>query len=126
MSRTRRPFVAVIEDHADTLSMLQLLLEADFTVIAFDSPESALIGLAGKAPDLLVIDIGMPNIDGEELLASLKSSMPGIRAVAFTGYCHPQQVKNVSAFDAVINKPEIDSLLKQIYGLTAWAEKKAS
>jgi CheY-like chemotaxis protein len=126
MGQTKRPVVAIVEDHDDTRSMLELLLQDHFTIMVFGSSEAALTGLEGTQPDLLVIDIGMPCIDGEQLLGYLKSKMPASRAVAFTGYSKWQSPRRYAAFDAVIYKPEVHMLIDEIYRLTACMPKQAS
>ena len=106
--------------------MLELLLQDSFTVLSYDSPEAAMSGLLGKSPDLLVIDIGMPNMDGAQLLAFLKSNLPATPAVAFTGFTQSHELTLADGFDLVIHKPEVDSLVDAVYRLTAKSKKKAS
>jgi CheY-like chemotaxis protein len=126
MSRTQHPLVVVIEDHADTRLMLELLLQNSFTVLSFDSSEGALTGLVGQSPDLLVIDLGMPNINGEQLVATLKRNMPATPAVAFTGFPRRHDLMLAAGFDAVVQKPEVDSLVEVIFRMTTRSKKKAS
>jgi CheY-like chemotaxis protein len=126
MSAIQRPLVAVIEDHADTRSMLELLLQDSFAVLSYESAEAAMTGLLGKSPDLLVIDIGMPNMNGEQLLAFLKSNLPATPAVAFTGFTQHHELTLAAGFDLVIQKPEVDSLVDAVYRLTAKTKRKAS
>ena len=73
--------IALIDDDRNILTSLSIALEKEgFRVQTYLDGESALIGLARTPPDLAVVDIKMPKIDGEELLKKLrkKTSLPVI------------------------------------------------
>ena len=73
--------IALIDDDRNILTSLSIALEKEgFQVQTYIDGESALIGLTRTPPDLAVIDIKMPKMDGEELLKKLrkKTSMPVI------------------------------------------------
>ena len=73
--------IALIDDDRNILTSLSIALEKEgFNIQTYLDGESALIGLTRTPPDLAVIDIKMPRMDGEELLKKLrkKTSMPVI------------------------------------------------
>ena len=73
--------IALIDDDRNILTSLSIALEKEgFKVQTYLDGESALIGLTRSPPDLAVIDIKMPRMDGEELLRKLrkKTSLPVI------------------------------------------------
>ena len=73
--------IALIDDDRNILTSLSIALEKEgFNIQTYLDGESALIGLSRTPPDLAVIDIKMPRMDGEELLKKLrkKTSMPVI------------------------------------------------
>tara|TARA_Y100000590_G_scaffold199462_1_gene226520 strand:- start:892 stop:1593 length:702 start_codon:yes stop_codon:yes gene_type:complete len=73
--------IALIDDDRNILTSLSIALEKEgFKIQTYLDGESALIGLARTPPDLAVIDIKMPKMDGEELLKKLrkKTSLPVI------------------------------------------------
>ena len=73
--------IALIDDDRNILTSLSIALEKEgFKVQTYIDGESALIGLTRMPPDLAVIDIKMPKMDGEELLKKLrkKTSLPVI------------------------------------------------
>ena len=73
--------IALIDDDRNILTSLSIVLEKEgFNIQTYLDGESALIGLTRTPPDLAVIDIKMPRMDGEELLKKLrkKTSMPVI------------------------------------------------
>ena len=73
--------IALIDDDRNILTSISMALEKEgFKVQTYIDGETALIGLSRTPPDLAVIDIKMPRMDGEELLKRLrkKTSLPVI------------------------------------------------
>ena len=73
--------IALIDDDRNILTSLSIALEKEgFKVQTYIDGESALIGLTRTPPDLAIVDIKMPKMDGEELLKKLrkKTSLPVI------------------------------------------------
>ena len=73
--------IALIDDDRNILTSISIALEKEgFNVQTYLDGESALIGLSRTPPDLAIIDIKMPKMDGEELLKKLrkKTSLPVI------------------------------------------------
>ena len=73
--------IALIDDDRNILTSISIALEKEgFKVQTYLDGESALIGLSRTPPDLAVIDVKMPKMDGEELLKKLrkKTSLPVI------------------------------------------------
>jgi len=73
--------IALIDDDRNILTNISIALEKEgFNVQTYLDGESALIGLSRTPPDLAIVDIKMPKMDGEELLKKLrkKTSLPVI------------------------------------------------
>ena len=73
--------IALVDDDRNILTSISIALEKEgFNVQTYLDGESALIGLTRQPPDLAVIDIKMPKMDGEELLKKLrkKTTLPVI------------------------------------------------
>ena len=71
--------IALVDDDRNLLTGISIALEREgFKVQTYIDGESALVGLTRSPPDLAVIDIKMPRMDGEELLKRLrkKTSIP--------------------------------------------------
>jgi len=65
--------IALVDDDRNILTSLSIALEKEgFIIQTYLDGESALIGLSRNPPDLAVIDIKMPRMDGEELLKKLR------------------------------------------------------
>ena len=71
--------IALVDDDRNILTSISMALENEgFKVQTYIDAESALVGISRNPPDLAVIDIKMPRMDGEELLTRLrkKTSIP--------------------------------------------------
>jgi len=71
--------IALVDDDRNILTSISMALENEgFKVQTYIDAENALIGISRNPPDLAVIDIKMPRMDGEELLRRLrkKTSIP--------------------------------------------------
>jgi two-component system, OmpR family, response regulator ChvI len=81
VSHLSAPTIAVIDDDEDILDLVRTMLEMDgHQVLTFHSGLAALEGLRAKSPNLVILDIKMPDMDGMELLRRLraKSQVPVI------------------------------------------------
>jgi PAS domain S-box-containing protein len=112
--------VLIIEDALDTLNMLRLVFETrGYRVTLCQTPTEALRVAASMWFDMVISDIGMPEIDGYELLRRLRQ-MPHLRntpAVALTGYASraDADAARAAGFDAHVAKPvDPDELAQRI------------
>ena len=65
--------IALVDADRNILTSISMALEAEgFKVQTYIDAESALTGISRTPPDLAVIDIKMPRMDGEELLKRLR------------------------------------------------------
>ena len=106
--RLDRVRVLVVDDHDDTRELLQALFESSGAAV--DQAESAHAGLgaaAALAPDLLVADIGMPDVDGYSFLRAFRERHPHVPAIAVTAYARAEDASHARAagFDGYHAKP---------------------
>ena len=65
--------IALVDDDRNILTSISMALENEgFKVQTYIDAENALVGISRNPPDLAVIDINMPGMDGEELLKRLR------------------------------------------------------
>jgi len=65
--------IALVDDDRNILTSISMALENEgFKVQTYIDAENALVGISRNPPDLAVIDIKMPGMDGEELLRRLR------------------------------------------------------
>jgi PAS domain S-box-containing protein len=103
--------VLIVEDAPDTLDMLRVTFAVrGFRTSACATPEEALSIAADEHFDIIISDIGLPNIDGYELLKLLRARSPHLRdvpALALTGYAAQKDVNAAlsAGFTAHLAKP---------------------
>lgn len=102
--------VLVVEDNADAQQVLCDLLAiwGHEVLIASDGP-AALEQALTKRPDVALIDLGLPGMDGHEVARRIRSDPAGgsMLLVALTGYAHPDQQdeSRAAGFDLHVVKP---------------------
>jgi CheY-like chemotaxis protein len=108
--RDLRLRVLVIEDSLDTLEMLKLWLSTVGceVLIAAEAREGVRLA-TDQPPDLIISDIGMPEVDGYELMRTLRKT-PGVEhvpAIALTGYAREEdrELAIAAGYNAHISKP---------------------
>jgi putative two-component system response regulator len=73
VSGDKRPVILVVDDSEDMLALMQKALAADYEVITAADPGSAIEkAFAEPRPDLILLDVEMPEIDGFEVCRALK------------------------------------------------------
>jgi two-component system cell cycle response regulator DivK len=102
--------ILVIEDHEDNRQILRdLLTSANFEVIEAVDGEAGLAAAATHRPDLILIDIQLPGIDGYEAGRRLKADtrLHAIPIIAVTSYALAGEADTARAAccDAYIPKP---------------------
>ena len=86
---TRRLRIMLVDDNVDAAQTLAALLEgAGHLVQTINEPRAALAAATAQAPDVFILDIGMPDIDGHALARQLRAQPALASAVylALTGY----------------------------------------
>jgi PAS domain S-box-containing protein len=111
--------VLMVDDNEDSALMLSEALKTMGyqTRIAHDAP-AALLAAADFQPELALLDIGLPVMDGYELAARLRElpGLKGIRLIALTGYGQESDRQKTSAagFEHHLVKPVNLSVLESI------------
>lgn len=81
--------VVIVDDHADVREMLRLRIDAtdDLTVVGTAGSAREGVDLAREAqPDVVLLDLGLPDLDGVEALPLLRAAAPGARIIVLSGY----------------------------------------
>ena len=115
--------VLVVEDAPDTLEMLSKVLKSrGFEVRLCESAAEALRAASASSFDVILSDIGMPEIDGYELmrLIRLLPHMSDVAAIALSGYAAKKDIDAALAagFDVHLPKPvDAPTLIREIQAL---------
>lgn len=104
--------IAVVEDNADNRLLLQALLADRFDLVEYDNGVDALAGLCASLPDLVLLDISLPGMDGNEILARIRADerLRHLPVIALTAHAMAgDREKYLSAgFNEYITKPIVD------------------
>ena len=121
--------VLIVEDSPDTLLLLSTIFRREgANVTTAASASEALQSAVMKRPHIIVSDIGMPDIDGYQLLEQLRllPGLSGVPAIAISGYASEEDRERALAvgYLALVPKPvNIDVLFNLIQDLKAPALK---
>ena len=74
VNQQEKPCVVIVEDVSENLRILVELLKTDYRVIPVKDGETALTKIAPPFPDLVLLDIVMPGLDGYEVCRRLKEN----------------------------------------------------
>ncbi|GAB3376409.1 MHYT domain-containing protein [Massilia agri] len=104
--------VLVVEDERDSLELVQQVLsETGARIVAATSGQEALRAMPRDRPDILISDIGMPLMDGFELIRRVRGlrdrQLAGVPAIALTAFSRreDQQRALEAGFDEFMAKP---------------------
>ena len=107
--------VLIVDDNRDAADIVALLLDAEgHETLAVYAAGVALAQVAAFKPHAVLLDIGLPGMDGYQLAKRMKEMTPGLRLIALSGYGQPQDKlrSRAAGFDSHLVKPvEMRSLL---------------
>jgi two-component system response regulator AtoC len=78
--------IYVIDDEKTITDGIRMALEGDYRIKSFSRAEPAIEALQKDRPDLILLDVGLPGINGIEALRQIKSSHPDILVIMITAY----------------------------------------
>ena len=107
--------IAVVEDNPDNRLLLQALLSDRYELVEFDNGTDALAGLVASLPDLVLLDISLPGMDGNEILNRIRGDarLRALPVIALTAHAMAgDREKYLDAgFDDYVTKPIVDETL---------------
>ena len=109
--------IFVVEDDIAVRESLQVMLETKgFTVEAFDTGSAFLDQIDGKDDGVLLLDLQLPDMNGEEILATLSERGKSISVIVMTGGANKTTKQRAMEIGAVIvlDKPINNSRLLEI------------
>ncbi len=104
--------IAVVEDNPDNRLLVRAILRDRFELTEYETGDAALEGLKEEIPDLVLLDISLPGIDGTDILRQLKQEprWAKIPAIALTAHAMAGDRERLLAmgFDDYVAKPILD------------------
>lgn len=113
-----RARIAVVEDNPDNRFLVQAILEDQYDIEEYETGIEALEGLPGSIPDLVLLDISLPEMDGTEVLERMKEmpDLASVPVIALTAHAMTGDREKYLGlgFDDYVTKPIVDdSILMQ-------------
>ena len=108
----------IVDDNTDAADSIALLLQLSGheTKVVYGG-EEAIAACAAFQPDVMLLDIGLPGMDGYQVIQHLRGAGFKGHAIALSGYGQPEDTRKAlhAGFDAHLVKPvELDTLERAI------------
>lgn len=104
--------IAVVEDNPDNRLLVHALLEDDYEISEYETGVDAVKGLADDVPDLVLLDISLPEMDGTEVLAWMRSheDLRDVPVIALTAHAMAGDREKYlrAGFNDYVTKPIVD------------------
>lgn len=104
--------IAYVEENADNRLLLKAILEDGYEVVEYETGPDALAGLRRRKPDLVILDISLPAMDGIEVLRRIRAdpALVGLPVMALTAHAMAGDRERLLAagFDGYVAKPIVD------------------
>jgi CheY-like chemotaxis protein len=107
--------IAVVEDNPDNRLLVRVILEPTYQVTEYENGSLALMGLKRERPDLVLLDVSLPEMDGTEVLKQIRGDeqLRALPVVALTAHAMAGDREKFLAlgFDDYLTKPIVDETL---------------
>lgn len=104
--------IAVVEDNPDNRLLVRVILEPAYEVTEYESGFLALQGLQQRMPDLVLLDVSLPEMDGAEVLKRIRADdrLAHLPVIALTAHAMAGDREKFLAagFDDYVTKPIVD------------------
>ena len=101
--------IAVVEDNPDNRLLVQAILEEMYELTEYASGAEALVGLRRARPDLVLLDVSMPEMDGLDVIGAIRADdgLRGLPVIALTAHAMSGDRDRFLAagFDGYVSKP---------------------
>ena len=107
-----KPKIALVEDNIDNRLLVQAILEDQYEISEYENGTEVMDGLADDIPDLVLLDISLPGMDGTEVLQWVRSQerLSSLPVIALTAHAMSGDRERYleMGFDEYVTKPIID------------------
>jgi len=107
-----KPKIAVVEDNMDNRLLVQAILEDQYEISEYENGKEVVDGLADNIPDLVLLDISLPGMDGTEVLEWVRSQerLKNLPVIALTAHAMSGDRERYleMGFDEYVTKPIVD------------------
>jgi CheY-like chemotaxis protein len=110
-----RPKIAIVEDNPDNRLLVQALLEDLYDVSEFETGSEAVQGLFEDDPDLILLDISLPDMEGTEVFRWIRDHehLGEVPVIALTAHAMAGDREKFLAqgFNDYVTKPIVDETI---------------
>lgn len=107
--------IAVVEDNRDNRLLLQAFLSDRYRIVEYETGPGALEGIAKSVPDLVLLDVSLPGMDGLEVLSRLRAEdrFKSLPVIALTAHAMAGDRERFlkAGFSDYVAKPIVDETL---------------
>jgi two-component system, cell cycle response regulator DivK len=107
--------IAIVEDNPDNRLLLRAILDELYDLVEYENGAEVLTGLAESLPDLVLLDISLPGMDGNEILTRIRAdkALRALPVIALTAHAMSgDREKYLAAgFDDYVTKPIVDETI---------------
>ena len=104
--------LALVEDNADNRLLVQAILDDEYEISEYENGAEAMDGLSGEVPDVVLLDISLPGMDGTEVLQWIRSqeALRSVPVIALTAHAMSGDREKylTLGFDDYVTKPIVD------------------
>ena len=120
--------IAVVEDNPDNRLLVQALLEDIYELSEYETGAEAVAGLSEDRPDLVLLDISLPEMDGPEVLQWIREQddLKDLPVIALTAHAMAGDREKFlrQGFDDYLTKPIIDESVL-LEAIERWLNEKS-
>jgi len=110
LMQTRR--IAVVDDNSDNRLIIRTILEDQYQIEEFSNGLEAIEGFRRNLPDVVILDISLPEMDGTEILKRIRddSELRRLPVIALTAHAMvgDREKYLAAGFDDYVAKPILD------------------
>jgi len=107
--------IAVVDDNADNRLIIRTILEDQYDIVEFSSGIEAIEGFKKSKPDVVILDISLPEMDGTEILRRIRGepNLHDLPVIALTAHAMvgDREKYLAAGFNDYIAKPILDMKL---------------
>jgi CheY-like chemotaxis protein len=104
--------IAVVDDNADNRLIIRTILEDQYEILEYSSGIEAIEGFRKSKPDVVILDISLPEMDGTEILRRLRddSDLHTLPVIALTAHAMvgDREKYLAAGFNDYVAKPILD------------------
>lgn len=123
-----KPKIAVVEDNPDNRLLVSAILGDDFQIAEYETGKQAVEGIDDDRPDLVLLDISLPEMDGTEVLEWIRDQdgLEELPVIALTAHAMAGDREKYLAkgFDDYVTKPIVDEAVL-LDAIERWLEQTA-